>query len=116
MQTVIRTLGTLRRFVETFGPYLLLELLLPGGTLFAVSVFLYQRRKSYVGNEALRTAMGVMRGLMSTSRPAVDFRFPERLLAKMPMRPEIDMKNRSPATWMTRAPKCVTAPAGGTAT
>ena len=74
MQTVMRSLGTLRRFVATLGPYLLLELLLPGGTLFAVSVFLYRRRKSYVGNETLRTAMGVVRSLMSTSQSCCRFR------------------------------------------
>ena len=74
MQSVVRSLGTLRRFVETFGPYLLLELLLPGGTLFAVSVFLYQRRKSYAGNETLRTAMGVVRSLMGTSQSCCRFR------------------------------------------
>ena len=74
MQTVMRSLGTLRRFVETLGPYLLLELLLPGGTLVAVSVFLYQRRKSYVGNETLRTAMGLVRSLMSTSQSCCRFR------------------------------------------
>ena len=73
MQSVVRSLGMLRRFVETFGPYLLLELLLPGGTLVAVSVFLYQRRKSYVGNETLRTAMGVMRSLRSTSQSCCRF-------------------------------------------
>jgi len=45
MQAVLRSLATLRRFVEALGPYLLLELLLPGGTLFAVLLFVYQRRK-----------------------------------------------------------------------
>jgi hypothetical protein len=66
MQRVMRSLGMLRRFVETLGPYLLLELLLPGGTLLAVTVFLYRRRKSYGGGEALRTATGFVRSLMST--------------------------------------------------
>ena len=74
MQTVMRSLGTLRRFVETLGPYLLLELLLPGGTLVAVSIFLYQRRKSHVGNETLRTAMGLVRSLMNTSQSCCRFR------------------------------------------
>jgi len=35
----------LRRFGARLGPYVLLELLLPGGTLFALLLFLYQRRR-----------------------------------------------------------------------
>jgi hypothetical protein len=35
----------LRRFGAKLGPYVLLELLLPGGTLFALLLFLYQRWK-----------------------------------------------------------------------
>jgi hypothetical protein len=35
----------LRRFGAKLGPYVLLELLLPGGTMFALLLFLYQRRK-----------------------------------------------------------------------
>jgi hypothetical protein len=34
----------LRRFGRKLGPYLMLEILLPGGTLFALLLFLYQRR------------------------------------------------------------------------
>jgi len=34
-------------FLQKFGPYLLLELLLPGGTLVAIALFLYRRRKSF---------------------------------------------------------------------
>ncbi len=36
----------LRRFGQQFGPYLMLEILLPGGTLLALLLFLYQRRKA----------------------------------------------------------------------
>ena len=36
-------------FIQKFGPYLLLELLLPGGTLVAIALFLYRRRKSFSG-------------------------------------------------------------------
>ena len=38
----------IRRFgvvVSRFAPYMLLELLLPGGTLCALLLFLYQRRR-----------------------------------------------------------------------
>lgn len=39
------TVALLRRLGQQFGPYLVLEILLPGGTLLALLLFLYQRRK-----------------------------------------------------------------------
>ena len=45
MQTFMNHMGKLRRFGQTLGPYLMLEILLPGGTLLALLLFLYQRRK-----------------------------------------------------------------------
>jgi hypothetical protein len=45
MQIVMSALAGLRRFGQMFGPYLMLEILLPGGTLLALLLFLYQRRK-----------------------------------------------------------------------
>jgi hypothetical protein len=57
MQAVMRSLGSLRRFVEALGPYLLLELLLPGGTLFAVLLFVYQRRKLRFLSDTRRSAL-----------------------------------------------------------
>ena len=49
MQFVIESLGTLRRWAQKLGPYLVIEILLPGGTLFALLFFLYQRKKVNVG-------------------------------------------------------------------
>ena len=46
MQRVIDFLETLRRFGRKLGPYLMLEILLPGGSFFALMLFLYQRRKA----------------------------------------------------------------------
>ena len=40
---VARTLGTQ---AQRLGPYVLIELLLPGGTLFALLLFLYRQRMS----------------------------------------------------------------------
>ena len=39
------TTALLRRLGQQLGPYLVLEILLPGGTLLALLLFLYQRRK-----------------------------------------------------------------------
>jgi hypothetical protein len=41
---VMGNLKTLGRQLQQAGPYLLLELLLPGGTLFALLLFLYRNR------------------------------------------------------------------------
>jgi len=42
MQTIVNSLLFLRRWAQALGPYLLLELLLPGGTLLALTLFLYR--------------------------------------------------------------------------
>jgi len=47
----------LRRFGAKLGPYVLLELLLPGGTLFALLLFLYRRWKLNAGS--LPTLIGL---------------------------------------------------------
>lgn len=56
MEIVIYLLEPLRRFGAKVGPYVLLELLLPGGTLFALLLFLYQRLKADSGNFAIPLA------------------------------------------------------------
>ena len=45
IRAVIGQFEPLYRSGTRLGPYVLLELLLPGGTLFALLLFLYQRRK-----------------------------------------------------------------------
>jgi hypothetical protein len=46
-----------RRLLQTAGPYLLLELLLPGGTLFALLLFLYRRKGSRLAAIVQRFAL-----------------------------------------------------------
>ena len=43
MQIAVDWLSILRRAGQKAGPYLMLEMLLPGGTLFALLLFLYRR-------------------------------------------------------------------------
>ena len=45
MQTILNSLLFVRRWAQALGPYLLLELLLPGGTLLALTLFLYRSGK-----------------------------------------------------------------------
>ena len=63
MQRVIDHLETLRRLGQKLGPYLMLEILLPGGSLFALILFLYQRRKLGGGHELPRPVLAAMRAL-----------------------------------------------------
>lgn len=64
MQMVMSTLEMLRRVGKKLGPYLMLELLLPGGTLVALLFFLYQREQLNIGSLALRTALAMTRALV----------------------------------------------------
>ncbi len=59
MQTVVSRLAMLRRLVQEFGPYLMLEILLPGGTLLALLLFLYRRRGPELGSIVLRIALAI---------------------------------------------------------
>lgn len=45
MQTVANALEVLRAWAQKLGPYVLLEVLLPGGTLFALLLFVYRRSR-----------------------------------------------------------------------
>jgi hypothetical protein len=45
MRLVTSSWAIMRRFGQTLGPYLVLEIVLPGGTVFALLLYLYQRRK-----------------------------------------------------------------------
>lgn len=56
MQFIMNSLGFLRGLALKLGPYVLLEIILPGGTLFALLLFLYRRGKTKVGSATQRTA------------------------------------------------------------
>src|SRR5207237_981555 len=47
-----RRWGFLRRLAQTFGPYLIVEILLPGGSLIALLLFLYQQKRLPFGRVA----------------------------------------------------------------
>jgi hypothetical protein len=62
MDRVMESLGLLRRVAQSFGPYLILEIVMPGGTLLALLLFLYRRRKIEAAS-ASRTVLAVGRVL-----------------------------------------------------
>lgn len=77
-RTLIGQFEPLCRFGAKLGPYVLLELLLPGGTLFALLLFLYQRWK--LNAASLPTLIGLASPpeLMSTLGRGILAMQPER--------------------------------------
>jgi hypothetical protein len=57
MQFVVRSVGVTWELARRLGPYLMLEILLPGGTLLAVLLFLYRRRRLNGATGARRNAL-----------------------------------------------------------
>ena len=43
MQKIAKFHNALRTWTRTLGPYIVLEIVLPGGTLFALLLFFYRR-------------------------------------------------------------------------
>ena len=63
MKIVMSWLGILRRIGQTAGPYLMLEMLLPGGTMFALLLFLWRRKKPDLGSGTQRAVRVIRRTL-----------------------------------------------------
>lgn len=53
MRVVVNCLAMLRRLGQQLGPYLILEIFLPGGTVLALLLFLYKRKLS-ISSAAVR--------------------------------------------------------------
>lgn len=87
MQTFMSRLQILRRFGQRVGPYLMLEMLLPGGTLLALLFFLCRRRPE-IGRAAQRAVAVVMGTLASV--------FEQRILVPVPRRVTVPVSNRVP--------------------
>jgi len=78
MQGLARYLGFVRKLAQTFGPYLLVEILLPGGSLIALALFVYQRKRPSFGPEpgtALARVRRLLNGAAIIFRQDVDSRF-----------------------------------------
>jgi hypothetical protein len=54
MQRIMGGLTSLGRLIQKAGPYLLLEILLPGGTAIAFLLFLYRSGRLHCGGIAMR--------------------------------------------------------------
>ncbi|MGH8851564.1 MAG: hypothetical protein ACREYD_11270 [Casimicrobiaceae bacterium] len=61
MQFVTRSLAMLRVLLQRFGPYLIVEMVLPGGTLIALLLYWYQRRKRAAGSATAQSPLAAAR-------------------------------------------------------
>jgi hypothetical protein len=77
-RTLIGQFELLRRCGAKLGPYVLLELLLPGGTLFALLLFLYQRWKLNAGSPPTRIGLASPPALVSPLGRSMAAKQPER--------------------------------------
>lgn len=71
MEIVMAGLEFLRRFLQRIGPYFLVELLLPGGSLLALALFLYRRRRPA---RLQKTGGDQVYGRWSTALPSFDYK------------------------------------------
>jgi hypothetical protein len=71
MQRVIFILVTLRRWTQKLGPYVMLEILLPGGTLFALLLLLYRTRMVSLGPVVPRPPLLMTRTLIRNAQQGV---------------------------------------------
>jgi len=73
MQIVMNRLQKLGRWGQKLGPYLMLELLLPGGTLIALLLFVCRDGRFDATGFAVRAAFAVARALKQGIRMARPF-------------------------------------------
>jgi hypothetical protein len=62
MQWVMRSWAILRRVGVQVGPYVMIEILLPGGSLMALLLFLYRRRRAQGASGAMHTMLASANG------------------------------------------------------
>ena len=75
--TTIHRLKRLGQFVQKLGPYVLLEILLPGGTLIALLLFLYRSGRLAFGvsivlriGNVIDQALGSVREIVLLAQPS----------------------------------------------
>src|SRR5437588_6293892 len=71
MRIVTSRLGMLRRLGRQLGPYLMLEILLPGGTVLALLLFLYRRSGLDIRSMVSQTVLAGRLALARILRQAI---------------------------------------------
>ena len=83
MRIITSWLGILRTIGQKAGPYLMLEILMPGGTLLALLLFLWQRRKPEIRRGAQRAVLVVRRALADVFVPRIWVTAPIRITTRV---------------------------------
>ena len=84
MQIVTSWLGVLRRVGQKAGPYLMLEMVLPGGTLLALLLFLWQRGNPDIGRAVQAAVQALMRALAGVFDRSILVPAPVRFAVRVP--------------------------------
>jgi hypothetical protein len=78
----MRRLEMVGGLLRKTGPYLALELLLPGGTLFALALFVYQRRREPRFARPFNRMRRWMQGTVAMFMPSAPARASVRMLGR----------------------------------
>jgi hypothetical protein len=69
MEAFVNGLKTLCKVAQNAGPYVLLEIVMPGGTLCAVLLYLWQRRNPQAAMRARQAVENLVRTLARATMP-----------------------------------------------
>lgn len=84
--TVTESLRMFRNLLQKAGPYVLIEILLPGGTLIALLLYLYRRGQFKGGVEIVLRVSKVFEQARIHVREIVLFAIPHRIVALLSAR------------------------------
>lgn len=71
MEKVMLGLARVAQWVQKWGPYLMIELVMPGGTLLALLLFLYQRRNGKLEGGEAQGPFAMVRALIVSAQQSV---------------------------------------------
>ena len=86
MQEIARIHLLLRTWARKLGPYVVLEIMLPGGTLLALLLFLYRRGRLLQAAAPWAVEMAANAGSLAQESPAMsNWRLPVRPVCRCPL-------------------------------
>jgi hypothetical protein len=71
MEKVMLGLARVAQLVTKWGPYLMIELVMPGGTLLALLLFLYQRRNGKLDAGEGQGPFAMLRALIASAQQSL---------------------------------------------
>jgi len=83
MEAFVNGLKTLCRVAQNAGPYVLLEILMPGGTLCALLLYLWQRRNPQAAMRARQAVDNLVRTVASATMPRLWMPAPARVAVRV---------------------------------